>query len=66
MKHFASLSGYGITRVRKLMKEYVAHGEMERVPRVNGCFRPTKGNFGREELYPINKKNSSKTKICAS
>ena len=48
MKHFASLSGYGITRARKLMKEYVAHGEMERVPRVNGCFRPTKGNFGRE------------------
>ena len=29
------------------LNDYVAHGEMERVPRVNGCFRPTKGNFGR-------------------
>ncbi|MBQ2435627.1 MAG: hypothetical protein II269_05790 [Bacteroidaceae bacterium] len=52
MKHFASLSGYGITRVRKLMKEYVAHGEMERVPRVNGCFRSTKGNFGGRSYTP--------------
>lgn len=48
MKHFASLSGYGITRARKLMKEYVAQGVMEHVPLSRGYFRPTKGNFGRE------------------
>ena len=48
MKHFACLSGYGITRARKLMKEYVAQGVMEHVPLSRGYFRPTKGNFGRE------------------
>ena len=47
MKHFASLSGYGITRARKLMKEYVAQGVMEHVPLSRGYYRPTKGNFGR-------------------
>lgn len=47
MKHFASLSGYGITRARKLMKEYIAQGVMEYVPLSRGYFRPTKGNFGR-------------------
>ena len=47
MKRFASLSGYGITRARKLMKEYVAQGVMEHVPLSRGYYRPTKGNFGR-------------------
>lgn len=46
MKHFASLSGYGITQARKLMKEYIAQGVMEYVPLSRGYFRPTKGNFG--------------------
>ena len=48
MKRFASLSGYGITRARELMKEYVSQGVMERVPLSRGYYRPTKGNFGRE------------------
>ena len=48
MKHFASLSGYGITRARKLMKEYIEQGVMEYVPMSRGYYRPTKGNFGRE------------------
>ena len=30
------------------LNEYVERREMERVPRIKGCFRPTKGNFGRE------------------
>lgn len=47
MKRFANLSGYGITRARKLMKEYVAQGVMEHVPLSRGYYRPTKGNFGR-------------------
>ena len=33
--------------INQKLNDYVAHGEMERVPRVSGCFRPTKGNFGR-------------------
>lgn len=48
MKRFASLSGYGITRARELMKEYVAQGVMEPIPLSRGYYRPTKGNFGRE------------------
>lgn len=49
MKHFASLSGYGITRARKLMAEYVERGIMEYIPLSRGYYRPTQGNFGREE-----------------
>ena len=48
MKHFAILSGYGMTRARKLMEEYVEQGVMEHVPMSRGYYRPTKGNFGRE------------------
>ena len=33
----------------KKLGEYVAYREMERVPRISGCFRPTPGHFGREE-----------------
>ena len=29
------------------LNDYVSYGEMERVHRVNGCLRPTKGYFGR-------------------
>lgn len=45
---FANLCGYGITRAREILKEYVAQGVMERVPMSRGYYRPTKGNFGRE------------------
>lgn len=48
IKKFASLSGYGITRARKLMKEYVEQGVMEYIPMSRGYYRPAKGNFGRE------------------
>ena len=63
MKHFASLSGYGITRARKLMKEYVAQGVMEHVPLSRGYYRPTKGNFGREYTKPIDTIFIAKRKI---
>lgn len=49
MKRFASLCGYGITRAREIMKEYIAQGVMEAVPMSNGYYRPTAGNFGREQ-----------------
>ena len=35
-------------RKNQKLNEYVERREMERVPRIKGCFRPTKGNFGRE------------------
>ena len=47
MKKFSVLCGYGITRAREMMKEYIEQGVMERVPLSNGYYRPTKGNFGR-------------------
>ena len=49
MKTFARLAGYGITRAREILKEYIAHGVMEHVPMSNGYYRPTAGHFGREE-----------------
>ena len=45
---FSDLCGYGITRAREILKEYVSQGVMERVPMSRGYYRPTKGNFGRE------------------
>jgi nucleoid DNA-binding protein len=48
MKKFCALCGYGITRAREILKEYIDQGVMERVPMSNGYYRPTKGNFGRE------------------
>jgi nucleoid DNA-binding protein len=48
MKKFSTLCGYGITRAREILKEYIEQGVMERVPMSNGYYRPTKGNFGRE------------------
>ena len=41
ISHYATSTSY------QKLNDYVAHGEMERVPRVNGCFRPTPGHFGR-------------------
>ena len=48
VSEFARISGYAVSTSYLKLGDYVAHGEMERVPRVKGCFRPTKGNFGRE------------------
>ena len=48
MRKFASLCGYGITRAREILKEYIAQGMMERIPMSRGYYRPTKGHFGRE------------------
>ena len=46
VKRFGDLSGYKETAARALLKEYIAHGVMERVPMSRGYYRPTKGNFG--------------------
>ena len=48
MKKFCTLCGYGITRAREILKEYIDQGVMEHVPMSHGYYRPTKGNFGRE------------------
>ena len=48
VREFARIGHYATSTSYQKLNDYVAHGEMERVPRVNGCFRPTKGNFGRE------------------
>ena len=49
LKHFASLCGYKETSARALLKEYIAQGVMEHMPYSRGYYRPTKGNFGREQ-----------------
>lgn len=49
VKQFSRLCGYKETRARKLMHSYVADGLMERIPYSRGYYRPTPGNFGREE-----------------
>ena len=48
VSQFARISHYATSTSYQKLNDYVAHGEMERVPRVSGCYRPTKGNFGRE------------------
>ena len=48
VKRFEQLSGYKETAARKLLKEYIAQGVMERIPYSRGHYRPTKGHFGRE------------------
>ena len=45
---FARISHYAQSTSYAKLNDYVAHGEMERVPRIKGCFRPTPGHFGRE------------------
>ena len=47
VSEFARISGYAVSTSYLKLGDYVAHGEMERVPRVKGCFRPVPGNFGR-------------------
>ena len=49
VREFARISNYAPSTSYTKLNDYVAHGEMERVPRIKGCFRPTPGHFGREE-----------------
>lgn len=46
---FGDLAGYKETAARKLLKEYIAQGVMERIPYSRGYYRPAKGHFGWEE-----------------
>ena len=48
VREFARISHYAPSTSYAKLNDYVAHGEMERVPRIKGCFRPTPGHFGRE------------------
>lgn len=48
VRQFAHLAGYKETAARKLLKEYIAQGVMERIPYSHGYYRPTRGHFGRE------------------
>ena len=48
VREFARISHYAISTSYQKLADYVAHGEMEPVPRIKGCFRPTSGHFGRE------------------
>ncbi len=48
VSQFARISHYATSTSYQKLNEYVERREMERVPRIKGCFRPTKGNFGRE------------------
>ena len=47
-KEFARISHYAMSTSYRKIAEYVAQGKMERVPRTDGYYRPTSGNFGRE------------------
>lgn len=48
VRQFAHLAGYKETAARKLLKEYIAQGVIERIPYSHGYYRPTRGHFGRE------------------
>ena len=47
VREFSRISHYAVSTSYRKLKEYVALGEMEPVPRIKGCFRPTVGNFGK-------------------
>ncbi len=47
VREFARISHYAISTSYQKLADYVAHGEMEPVPRIKGCYRPTPGNFGK-------------------
>ena len=47
-KEFARISHYAMSTSYRKIAEYVVQGKMERVPRTDGYYRPTPGNFGRE------------------
>ena len=49
VREFAHISHYAVSTSYQKLADYVAHGEMEPVPRIKGCYRPTPGHFGREE-----------------
>ncbi len=46
-REFARISHYAMSTSYRKIAEYVALGEMEAVPRTDGYYRPTPGNFGR-------------------
>lgn len=46
-REFARISHYAMSTSYRKIAEYVALGELERVPRTDGYYRPTPGNFGR-------------------
>ena len=48
-REFARISHYAMSTAYRKLKDYVTHGELEPVPRMKGYFRPTPGNFGREQ-----------------
>ncbi len=47
-REFARISHYAMSTSYRKIAEYVAMGEMEAVPRTDGYYRPTPGNFGRD------------------
>lgn len=49
VRDFACISHYALSTSYQKLADYVAHGELEPVPRIKGCYRPTPGHFGREE-----------------
>ena len=49
VRDFASISHYALSTSYQKLADYVTHGELEPVPRIKGCYRPTPGHFGREE-----------------
>ena len=49
VREFAHISHYAVSTSYQKLADYVEHGEMEPVPRIKGCYRPTPGHFGREE-----------------
>ena len=48
VREFARISHYAVSTSYRKLKEYADLGELEPVPRANGYFRPTPGNFGCE------------------
>ena len=49
VREFAHISHYAVSTSYQKLADYVERGEMEPVPRIKGCYRPTPGHFGREE-----------------
>ena len=46
-REFARISHYAMSTSYRKIREYVALGELEPVPRASGYYRPTAGNFGK-------------------
>ena len=46
-REFARISHYAMSTSYRKIREYIALGELEPVPRASGYYRPTPGNFGK-------------------